>query len=31
VGARLAREKRFPNWYPSSEFRSARDRTFAAP
>jgi Zn-dependent M28 family amino/carboxypeptidase len=31
VGARLAREKRFPNWYPSSEFHSARDRTFAAP
>jgi Zn-dependent M28 family amino/carboxypeptidase len=31
VGARLAREKRFPNWYPSSEFRAARDRTFAAP
>jgi Zn-dependent M28 family amino/carboxypeptidase len=31
VGARLAREKRFPKWYPTSEFRAARDRTFAAP
>ncbi len=31
VGARLAREKRFPQWYPTSEFRAARDRTFAAP
>jgi Zn-dependent M28 family amino/carboxypeptidase len=31
VGARLAREKRFPTWYQSSEFRAARDRTFAAP
>ena len=31
VGARLAREKRFPNWYPTSEFRAARDRSRAAP
>jgi Zn-dependent M28 family amino/carboxypeptidase len=31
VGARLASERRFPNWYPGSEFRAARDRTFAAP
>jgi Zn-dependent M28 family amino/carboxypeptidase len=31
VGARLAREKRFPQWYPTSEFRAARDRAFAAP
>lgn len=31
VGERLAREKRFPNWYPQSEFRAARDRSRAAP
>jgi Zn-dependent M28 family amino/carboxypeptidase len=31
VGARLAREKRFPQWYPTSEFRAARERSFAAP
>ena len=31
VGTRLAGEKRFPQWYPTSEFRAARDRTFAAP
>jgi Zn-dependent M28 family amino/carboxypeptidase len=27
VGARLARERRFPNWYAGSEFRAARDRS----
>lgn len=31
VGSRLAGEKRFPNWYPTSEFRAARDRSLAAP
>ena len=31
VGNRLAGEKRFPQWYPTSEFRAARDRAFAAP
>ena len=30
VGATLAREKRFPNWYATSEFRAARDRSMAA-
>jgi Zn-dependent M28 family amino/carboxypeptidase len=25
VGAQLARESRFPNWHPGSEFRAARD------
>ncbi len=30
VGATLAREKRFPNWYATSEFRAARDRSLAA-
>jgi len=30
VGARLARERRFPNWYPDSEFRAIRDRSRAA-
>lgn len=30
VGATLAREKRFPNWYATSEFRGARDRSMAA-
>jgi Zn-dependent M28 family amino/carboxypeptidase len=25
VGAQLARERSFPNWYPQSEFRAARD------
>jgi hypothetical protein len=30
VGATLAREKRFPNWYSTSEFRAARDRSLAA-
>jgi Zn-dependent M28 family amino/carboxypeptidase len=29
VGARLAREKAFPNWYRDSEFRAARDRSRA--
>lgn len=29
IGARLANEKSFPNWYPSSEFRAARDRSRA--
>jgi Zn-dependent M28 family amino/carboxypeptidase len=29
VGARLAAEKTFPNWYPDSEFRAARDRSRA--
>jgi Zn-dependent M28 family amino/carboxypeptidase len=31
VGNRLAGEKRFPQWYPTSEFRAARERSFAAP
>lgn len=30
VGATLARERRFPNWYATSEFRAARDRSFEA-
>ncbi|MFM7396943.1 MAG: M28 family metallopeptidase [Gammaproteobacteria bacterium] len=30
VGSTLAREKRFPNWYATSEFRAARDRSLAA-
>ena len=30
VGATLAREKRFPNWYATSEFRAARDRSLSA-
>ena len=30
VGAKLAREKGFPNWNPDSEFRAARDRSRAA-
>ena len=30
VGSTLAREKRFPNWYATSEFRAARDRSVAA-
>jgi Zn-dependent M28 family amino/carboxypeptidase len=30
VGSVLAREKRFPNWYATSEFRAARDRSLAA-
>ena len=29
VGARLAREKSFPNWYPDNEFRAQRDRSRA--
>jgi Zn-dependent M28 family amino/carboxypeptidase len=29
VGARLAAEKTFPNWYQDSEFRAARDRSRA--
>jgi Zn-dependent M28 family amino/carboxypeptidase len=29
VGATLAREKRFPNWYATSEFRAARDRSMS--
>jgi len=29
VGATLAREKHFPNWYATSEFRGARDRSLA--
>ena len=29
VGSRLARERRFPNWYADSEFRAARDRSLA--
>ena len=30
IGSTLAREKRFPNWYATSEFRAARDRGLAA-
>lgn len=30
VGSTLVREKRFPNWYATSEFRAARDRSMAA-
>jgi Zn-dependent M28 family amino/carboxypeptidase len=30
VGARLAAETRFPNWYKDSEFRAARDRARAS-
>ena len=30
IGSTLAREKRFPNWYATSEFRAARDRSLAA-
>jgi Zn-dependent M28 family amino/carboxypeptidase len=30
IGLTLAREKRFPNWYATSEFRAARDRSLAA-
>lgn len=29
VGSILVREKRFPNWYATSEFRAARDRSMA--
>jgi Zn-dependent M28 family amino/carboxypeptidase len=29
VGARLSRERSFPNWYRDSEFRAARDRSRA--
>ena len=29
IGWRLANERRFPNWYPDSEFRAARDRSLA--
>jgi Zn-dependent M28 family amino/carboxypeptidase len=29
IGWRLANERRFPNWYPDSEFRAARDRSRA--
>ena len=29
IGARLAGERRFPNWYAESEFRAARDRSRA--
>jgi Zn-dependent M28 family amino/carboxypeptidase len=29
VGAQLAREKHFPNWYPNNEFRATRDRSRA--
>lgn len=29
IGSRLANETRFPNWYPQSEFRAARDRSLA--
>ena len=31
VGAKIAGETRYPNWYPTSEFRAARDRSLAAP
>jgi hypothetical protein len=31
IGAKIAGEKRYPNWYPTSEFRAARDRSLAAP
>jgi Zn-dependent M28 family amino/carboxypeptidase len=27
VGQRLAQTRRFPNWYPASEFRAARDQS----
>ena len=27
VGARIASERRFPEWYPTSEFRAARERS----
>lgn len=27
IGRRLANERRFPQWYPQSEFRAARDRS----
>ncbi|MGA1383512.1 MAG: M28 family metallopeptidase [Steroidobacteraceae bacterium] len=30
IGSTLAREKRFPNWYATSEFRAARDRSLGA-
>jgi len=30
VGSTLAGERRFPNWYASSEFRAARDRSRSA-
>jgi Zn-dependent M28 family amino/carboxypeptidase len=30
IGSTLAGEKRFPNWYATSEFRAARDRSLAA-
>jgi Zn-dependent M28 family amino/carboxypeptidase len=30
-GERLANSNDWPNWYPQSEFRAARDRTMAAP
>jgi hypothetical protein len=29
VGARLARERVFPNWNPGNEFRATRDRSRA--
>jgi hypothetical protein len=29
VGNRVARTRRFPRWYPSSEFRVSRDRKAA--
>ena len=29
VGAKLASESRFPNWYPDNEFRAIRDRSRA--
>jgi Zn-dependent M28 family amino/carboxypeptidase len=31
VGQRLAQTRRFPNWYPGSEFRAARDRSRGIP
>jgi Zn-dependent M28 family amino/carboxypeptidase len=30
VGNRVARTKRFPRWYPNSEFRVSRDRRAAS-
>jgi hypothetical protein len=27
IGRTLANERRFPQWYPQSEFRAARDRS----
>lgn len=30
VGARLAAERSFPNWYPDNEFRAIRDRSRAS-